>query len=304
MSVRAMAVYVAFLGAALGGYLAIEQFFFRSQKAYNAPRTRHPKSAKTFSSLVADEAASYSPPIFKDAIFSSVAAFAKTLVPYLGASAASGMTAYLVTAVPALGVLGAVAGVWIPISISSMRKRRRVERIRSSWPDACRHLVANLQVGDSLPRALAALGSSGPAELRPYFARFARRYSATGDFDSSVEALGSELEYAGIHQQLGALRLAHRSGGSELVSVLKTAAELASERLSIERDIEARQSWTVTAARISAAAPWVIVVLLSLRPATAAVYSTALGTKVIVGGAIATVSGYALMSKIGKVPSR
>ncbi len=226
----------------------------------------------------------------------------RTVLAPAGAAAALGLTLFILTGVPALGIVGAAAGAGLPHSLKKAAENRRAERIRAAWPDACRHLVANLQAGDSLPHAITSLQESGPAELRPYFSRFSRRYTATGDFENSLEALGAELSFAGVQRNLAALSLAHRSGGPELVKVLKTAAELASQKLATERDIAARQAWTITAARVSVVAPWVILLLLSLRPATAAVFSTALGTKVVIGGALATATGYWLMLRIGKVP--
>lgn len=303
----AVFVYVAFLCAAAGGYMALFGLFSsRGSVLEGRASGGDTRIAVVSSGGVADRGSSYGArgPFTPDAARKFLRNPLGAVLPAAGASAAAGLVCLAITGIPTLGLLGAAAGSSLPTLVRKATKGRRAERMRAAWPEACRHLVANLQVGDSLPRALTALGTSGPLDLRPYFARFARRYSATGDFENSLEALSAELAAAGVERHLGVLRLAHRSGGPELISVLQTAAELASEKLATERDIKARQSWTVTAARVSAAAPWVILLLLSLRPATAAVYATPLGTKVVLGGAISTALGYGLMLKIGKVPSR
>lgn len=306
METAGLFLYATSLGAALGGYCVVAALVSLRRPAMGGRSPRGIiKSIGTFSGFIAEEAPGYGPGVTTaSGIRRLVRGFLRRALPIAGTSAAVGVGCLAITGIPALGLVGAAAGLGVPVLIAKAAEKRRADRLRAAWPDACRHLVANLQVGDSLPHAVASLGTSGPAELRPHFARFAKRYTATGDFESAIGALCSELAFAGVDRHLGALRLAHRSGGAELVSVLRTAAELASERLATERDIKARQSWTVTAARVSAAAPWVILLLLSFRPATAAVYSTALGTKVILGGAISTALGYALMLKIGKVASQ
>jgi tight adherence protein B len=306
MGIQFLSLFATLLGMALGGYLVVTVASAVRQQRYGyaPPGAEFAAGRRTFSGFVAEERRRYGSGADSRRILRRIQYLLRSVLPAVAASAGLGLGSYLLTGIPALGVVGATAGLAVPWTLKRVRERRNTEQLRSAWPDACRHLVANLRVGDSLPHAISSLATSGPVELRPYFARFSRRYAATGDFDSAIEALGSELAFVGVDRHLSAMRLAHRSGGAELVSVLKTAAELAAERLQTERDIKARQSWTVTAARVSAAAPWVILLLLSLRPATAAVYSTALGTKVILGGTLSTALGYGLMLKIGKVPPR
>ncbi len=304
-------VYASALGVSLGIYLLVLGKVAKPKSGTGGPRvSRGAKRPGTYSGIVAESASSYErrPPggspgeprrFAVQAKWDGLVATAWALV----SGAAVGSVSFALSGIPALGLVGAALGAVLPALLVRAKERKRAMLLRSLWPDACRHLVANLQVGDSLPHALGSLGSSGPAELRPYFARFARRYSATGDFESSLEALRGELAFCGLDRQLATLRLAHRSGGTALVSVLKMAAELAAERIATERELRARQSWAVTAARVSAAAPWAILLLLSMKPATAGVYATPLGTKVILGGAVATAMGYGLMLRIGRVPT-
>ncbi len=304
-------VYASALGVSLGIYLIVSGVITNPKAGSGGPEgSRRADRSGTYSGIVAESARSYerrlpagSPceprrlPV--GVRWGVLVAIGWALV----SGAAVGSASFLLSGIPALGLVGAAMGAVLPALVVRAKERKRAMLLRALWPDACRHLVANLQVGDSLPLALGSLGSSGPVELRPYFARFARRYSATGDFESSLEALRGELAFCGLDRQLATLRLAHRSGGTALVTVLKTAAELAAERIATERELRARQSWAVTAARVSAAAPWVILLLLSMKPATAGVYATPLGTKVILGGAVATAMGYGLMLRIGRVPT-
>jgi tight adherence protein B len=68
------------------------------------------------------------------------------------------------------------------------------------------------------------------------------------------------------------------------------------------REIEARQSWTVVAARVAAAAPWLVLLLVASRPQGARAFDSATGIAVLLAGGVATVAGYRLMLRIGRLP--
>jgi tight adherence protein B len=74
------------------------------------------------------------------------------------------------------------------------------------------------------------------------------------------------------------------------------------EDLAIRKEIVARQSWTLVAARVAAAAPWLVLLLVASRPQGARAFDSVTGIAVLIGGAIATVVGYRLMLRIGRLP--
>jgi tight adherence protein B len=98
------------------------------------------------------------------------------------------------------------------------------------------------------------------------------------------------------------LVMAHRVGGRELGQVLRTLGGFLREDFAVRKEIEARQSWTLVAARVAAAAPWFVLVLVASRPQGAAAYDSLGGLVVLVGGAVATVVGYRLMVALGRLP--
>ncbi|MGH2736073.1 MAG: type II secretion system F family protein, partial [Actinomycetota bacterium] len=68
--------------------------------------------------------------------------------------------------------------------------------------------------------------------------------------------------------------------------------------------IEARWSWTVTAARVAAGAPWIVLLMMSTRPEAALAYNSPAGAVTIIAGAIATIVGYRLMLRAGHLPEQ
>ena len=68
-------------------------------------------------------------------------------------------------------------------------------------------------------------------------------------------------------------------------------------------EIDARQSWTVNAARVAVAAPWLAVAALSVRGEAAAAYASAAGAAVLLVTAVVGVGAYWAMTRIAALPS-
>jgi tight adherence protein B len=149
---------------------------------------------------------------------------------------------------------------------------------------------------------LTQLGDRGPAPLRPDFVAFGRDYAATGRFGDCLDRLKDRLADPVADQIVEALRLAREVGGSDLGRLLRNLSQFLREDARTRAELVTRQGWTVNAARLALAAPWVVLALLSLRPETVAAYDTAPGVAVLaVGGAVSVVA-YRLMLRIGRLP--
>ena len=182
------------------------------------------------------------------------------------------------------------------------RARRRRAALRTLGPEVVDDLVSAIRAGRSLPEALQSLGDRGPAELRLEFAMFGEDYRATGRFAESLDRLKARLADPVADRLIEALRLTRDVGGPDLGRLLRTLAEFLREDLRTRGELEARQSWTVNAARLAVAAPWVVLALLSSRPGTADAFNTPTGAVVLVTGAASTLAAYRLMVRIGRLP--
>ncbi len=204
------------------------------------------------------------------------------------------------SAVVALAV--AVPAALLPVSVARARRDARRRRLREEWPDALATLVAGVRAGVSLPECCAALVERGPAALRPGAIAFTATYRATGSFSAALTRMQEELADPIADRVVTALRLAHDVGGTELVRVLRALGDFLREDVRVRREIEARWSWTVTAARVATAAPWIVLLLMATRPEAARAYESPGGALVIAGGALATVLGYRLMLRAARLP--
>jgi tight adherence protein B len=224
----------------------------------------------------------------------------------LGIAMASGLLAVLLVAglTSSLVIALAFAGIafWSPFAMLRSRRVRRMSRFRAAWPDAIAALIAGVRAGLSLAECCVSLGERGPGELRRGFAALAATYRATGSFHAGLERLRTELSDPVADRVVVALALAHDVGGTDLVRVLRTLGDFVREDLRVRREVQARWSWTITAARVAAAAPWLVLLVMASRPEAALAYNSRTGAAVVLAGAGATILGYRLMIRAGRLP--
>ncbi len=230
-----------------------------------------------------------------------------TGVRLIGASVASGLAVYFVVAALTSSsiesVVTSAVAASLPVATARARRKRRLRRFREAWPDAIAILISGIRAGVSLPESCLSLVIRGPRELQPGFAAFTSTYRSSGSFRAGLTRLAAEMADPVADRVVTALVLAHEVGGTDLVRVLRTLGDFVREDLKVRQEIEARWSWTVTAARVAAAAPWLVLVMMSTRPETAMAYNSPSGVVVILIGAAATGLGYALMLRAARLPT-
>ena len=203
--------------------------------------------------------------------------------------------------VPIATAFAAIAAT-LPVSLVRRRRAQRRVELREAWPDADDNLASAVRAGLSLGEAVSALGVRGPEALRPAFQRFAVDYRATGRFGDCLDRLKEALADPVGDRVVESLRLAREVGGTELGRLLRTLSAFLREDARARAELETRQSWTVNAARLALAAPWLLLLLLSTRPAAVEAYGTATGALVLLVGGAVSVLAYRLMLRIGRLP--
>jgi tight adherence protein B len=98
------------------------------------------------------------------------------------------------------------------------------------------------------------------------------------------------------------LRLAREVGGSDLGGLLRTLSTFLREDARTRAELETRQSWTVNAARLAVAAPWVVLAMLCTRPESIQAYRSTVGSVILIVGGLLTVAAYRVMIAIGRLP--
>jgi tight adherence protein B len=221
-------------------------------------------------------------------------------------SAGFGLTVFLgvfaLCGVTTIAICFALMAAWLPIAMVIGRARRRRQRWRELWPEVVDNLASGVRAGLSLAEALGQIGERGPEPLRPSFAAFARDYRLTGSFGDALDSLKERLADPVADRLCEALRITREVGGSDLGRLLRSLSAFLREDARTRSELEARQSWTVYAARLAVAAPWLVLALLATRPESVAAYDRPAGTAVLLIGAVVSVLAYRLMVRIGRLP--
>lgn len=182
------------------------------------------------------------------------------------------------------------------------RRTKRAQQISQAWPDVLGALIASIRAGVSLPEALLYQRTRVPEALRPAFDSFSSAYRASGSFLVGLDALRSSASDPIADRVVVALSITHDVGGTDVVRTLRTLSDFLRDDLRTRSEVLARWSWTVVAARLAAAAPWLVLLMMSTRPEAARVYGSTTGIVVITIGGLATVTGYRLMLRVARLP--
>ncbi|KHL19596.1 tight adherence protein B [Mumia flava] len=212
------------------------------------------------------------------------------------------LVALVVSAVPAIALIGGLAAGWTPVVVLRARAHRIAEERAACWPEAVDHLASGVRAGLSLPEAIAAVGERGPEPLREPFAVFARDYQRSGRFHDCLDALKERLADPVGDRLAEALRVARDVGGGDLGRMLRTLSAFLRDEARTRGELVARQSWTVNGARLAVSAPWIVLALMSLRRDAISAFGTSEGLVVLLGGLAACVVAYRLMLRIGRLP--
>jgi tight adherence protein B len=189
-----------------------------------------------------------------------------------------------------------------PRAFVGLRARKRRTQLRDLWPDAVDNLTSAVRAGLALPEALTQLSVRGPEELRPAFAGFGEDYRASGRFQECLDRLKQRLADPVADRLVESLRIAREVGGSDLGRVLRTLSGFLRDDARTRAELETRQGWTINAARLACAAPWVVLAMLSVQPDALHAYSSAAGFAILAAGMAVTAVAYRLMVRIGRLP--
>ncbi|MGO2533104.1 type II secretion system F family protein [Arthrobacter rhombi] len=210
---------------------------------------------------------------------------------------------FIATVSPLIALIFGMFGAVVPLLAVRWRAAKRATVLREQWPDVVDHLRSAIRAGLSLPEALIQLGAQGPEQLRSAFVEFGVDYRATSRFDDAMERLRYRLADPVADKIVAALMITREVGGSDLGEMLGTLGGFLRDSARTRGELEARQSWTVNAARLAVAAPWVILLLMSTQPQAVKAYSTVGGAIVLLAGLFISFLCYRIMLGIGSLPS-
>ena len=194
--------------------------------------------------------------------------------------------------------------VTIFIFIAQQRgESKRYFAIQSATPELIDIVISGVQSGLSLNEALAGLATRGPEIFRSEFETFSEELYSRGDFYSALTKVKESLKHPTIDQIIEALLISKELGGAELLTILRLLGKFIREDLALRREIDVKQGWIKNSAHLSAAAPWILLLLLSTQPSTTQAFSTATGVMILCAGLGLTALAYLWMNSLSRMPA-
>ena len=217
------------------------------------------------------------------------------------AAVATSLVALMTRSIVIALAFGALAA---GISFVTVRTKSHIKEaaLIAAWPEVIDHLMSGIQSGLSLTESLAGLSTRGPEILRPAFVQFRTTLYGSGDLTVAIDELKSMFSHHGSDQIFEALLISKTLGGSELLQILRTLGDFLRQDLALRREIDVKHGWIKNSAHISAAAPWILLLLLSTQPSTAKAYSTPTGAVILIAGLVMTAIAYLWMNRLGRLP--
>jgi tight adherence protein B len=220
----------------------------------------------------------------------------------LAASLLAATVTLVLTGIPVVALIAGVVAAAVPHLVRARRADAARRARRASWPGALDDLLTAVRAGVPLPEAVAAAADHGPVPLRPGFAVYAAAWRRGCSFTESLAVLQRHFADADTDRVVVSLTLAAASGGRNVGRVLATQSDFLRADLRMRGEIESRQSWTVNAARVAVAAPWLAVAALSVRGEAASAYASPIGAAVLLVTAVTGAFAYWIMTRIGALP--
>jgi tight adherence protein B len=180
-------------------------------------------------------------------------------------------------------------GIFAAIFIFIAQQRgesKRNSAIHGACPELIDILISGVQSGLSLNESLVGLAVRGPDIFKREFHEFAESLYAQGDFNKALIEVKESLAHPSLDQIIEALVIARELGGSELLTILRLLGKFIRDDL----------------AHLSAAAPWILLLLLSTQPATSQAFSTPTGVLILCVGLGLTALAYLWMNSLSRIP--
>ena len=211
----------------------------------------------------------------------------------------------LVSAMTTSIFIGAAFATLSGVATKQFLKQREVSKqvqLTNIWPEVIDHLVSGLYSGLSITEALSELSNRGPELTKKDFRNFNLEIRNGIEFTVAIGNLREKFAHHGSDQIFEALLLSKTLGGGELLNTLRTLGSFQREDLALNKEIAIKHGWIKNSAHISAAAPWVLLLMIGTQSGTAAAFASPTGLAILMAGLLMTFFAYLWMAKISKLP--
>ena len=178
------------------------------------------------------------------------------------------------------------------------------QKANTQWPKYLDSIHSATWAGATLEQALLDSISSAPAKHSWALLEFEKDHNSGIPFSDSLNNLKARLANPIADRFIEITRLASASGGRGYLNALRAQSLQLRLENSTWAEINVKQNWVLGTAKLAVLAPWLILVLLSLRPETAIAFQSESGVAVLALGTVASLLAFRLIKTLGKLPPR
>jgi len=184
------------------------------------------------------------------------------------------------------------------------RARNQLEKQSEHWPKFLDAIHSACWAGVSLEQAVLDCINFAPKGSIWAFTEFEKDLSSGMGFDLAMVNLKSRLASPIADRFVELTRLANQSGGRGYLEALRAQSVQLRTENATWAEINAKQNWVISSAKLAVFAPWLILLLLSIRPETAQTFNSDTGAVVLVLGLVASLLAFQLTRYLGALPKR
>ncbi|MEI8231711.1 MAG: hypothetical protein WCG32_04010 [Actinomycetes bacterium] len=188
--------------------------------------------------------------------------------------------------------------------IISSRINKRIEGQSQEWPKFLDSIHSAVWAGSSLQDAIGESKNYAPKIFLGPIDDFEKDSAAGLSFQDCLDNLKSRLASPIGDRFVEMTRLAQLSGGRGYLSALRAQANQLRIENATWKEIQVKQNWVLSTAKMAVLAPWLVLLVLGSRKETAAAFETEAGITVLVIGLVASLLTFKLIKVLGKLPVR
>lgn len=172
------------------------------------------------------------------------------------------------------------------------------------WPNYLDAIHSEIWAGSSVQQALIDCSPRAPKAAAWAFLEMEKDLNSGLDLDASLVNLKSRLASPITDRFVEITRLAHGLGGHGFLPGLKAQANQLRLENSNWEEINVKQSWVISSARLAVFAPWLILLVLGTRAETATAFNSETGLIILLIGLFASLLAFRMVRFLAKLPQR
>ncbi|MGI6207857.1 MAG: type II secretion system F family protein [Anaerolineae bacterium] len=214
----------------------------------------------------------------------------------------SALLALLVFAMPALAVVAAFAGFFLPRIYLRRRQAARLKAFGEQLGDALGLLVSSLRSGYSMLQSMEVVASELPEPIAGEFGRVVREVGLGLSQEQAFINMLNRVPSEDLDMMVTAINVQHEVGGN-LAEILDTISGTSSERVRIQGEIRVLTAQQMLSGYMLTCLPVAVTLILFAinRPYMSQLFTDTCGLVMVAIGVLMTGSGFLIIRRIVKI---